>query len=152
MLSALSDFKPCRTRQWQQRQFNSSQKSQDPKFSIPDLEKSKLQWQVPQGWMTGSFHSYNGRWQWTSYWEQEGHHILTGTARAHRGHRSALGHEAGLPLAVGSFGGSHVHILRHFLAHMVNGTKWSRLCCWQRTNRRWLTITCLVFSTPAIRH
>lgn len=66
----------------------------------------------------------------TAYWQVRLEH--TG------GHRSALGREAGLPLAIGSFSGSRVYIMRHFLAHMVNDTKRTCLCCWQCTNRRCL--------------
>ena len=50
MVSATSDFQPCKRRQWQLRQLNSSQKLQDPKFTTSSLKKNKLQWQVPHTW------------------------------------------------------------------------------------------------------
>lgn len=40
VISTLSDLKPCRTRQWQLRQFNRSQKPQDPKYPIPNLKRA----------------------------------------------------------------------------------------------------------------
>lgn len=134
VISTLSDFKPCRTRQWQLRQFNSSQKSQDPKYSIPNLKKSKLQWQVSHRWWQSASTVTKGvvnepateNKRVTAYW-QVWFELTKGI--------TALGHEVGLPSATSSFSGSHVHILRHFLPHTVNDTKWTRLCCWQCTNR-----------------
>lgn len=38
--------------------------------------------------VTVCFHSYKGSCQWTSYWEQEGHCILTGMAWEYQGHCS----------------------------------------------------------------
>lgn len=72
--------------------------------------------------MTVCFHSYKGvanepaaeNKRATAYWQVWLEHTKGITA---------LGHEEGLPLAISSFSGSHVHILRHFLAHTMNYTQ-----------------------------
>lgn len=54
----------------------------------------------------------------TAYWQAWSEHTKGITA---------LGHEAGIPPAISSFRGSHFHILRHFLSHLVNDIKFMLL-------------------------
>lgn len=150
VVSALSDFRPCRTRHWQLSQFDSSQKSQDPKYSLPNLKKSKLQWQVPHSWWRSAStvtkgvvkEPATGNKRVTAYWQV----WLERTKGV-----TAFGHEAGLPLVISSFSESHDHILRPFLAHMVNDTKWTRYAAGsaliEDVCSGWWVITCLAFES-----